>query len=137
VRLLLDTSALLVLCRAEAGFETLRDTVSDLNHEIFIASISLAELGRRVRELGADESVVNTLLGYCKSIATTVVIDGAIAELSLRLAKHATARIPLADSLIAACAVSMHATLIHRDKHFESMQSSVLPQLTLPLDSRL
>ena len=129
---LLDSSAVLVLLRGELGHQRVRSVIGNAE-QILVASISIAEISRRIRDLGANDAEVENVIGLCKSLATRFIdIDVPIAERSLQLNAASTKRIPLADALIAACAAQEDAILLHRDQHFENIPENLLKQESLP-----
>lgn len=129
---LLDTSALLAHHRQEPGWEKVQAVFEAAGSEPIIASISLAELARRIKELGATEAEALKITGEYRALAAEVVaIDGAIALDAFALSCRATTRLPLADALIAAAAKSRNATLVHRDAHMRGIPAELLAQVDL------
>lgn len=129
---LLDTSALLAHCRNEQGSDRVQALFNAEDEEIFICSVSLPELMRRLRELGADEQGISGLVAHYKQLVDGIVpVDASIAERSDDVIRAATARIPLVDALIASAARTRDAILVHRDSHFRAIPSSLLHQLDL------
>jgi hypothetical protein len=64
-RYLFDTSAVLAHHRQERIYEMAQAMFEVDEAEIIMASVSLTEFGRRLRDLGAPESVVHdTLVSY-------------------------------------------------------------------------
>ena len=123
----LDTSALLAHHRDEEGADRVQSLFEDSDIQLLIASVTLAEFGRRMLELGASSQEVQKILSDYKHLLDGVVsIDEEIAMKALSLAEQATKRIPLVDSLIAAVACLKKATLLHRDQHFESIPKEFL-----------
>jgi len=129
---LLDTSALLAHHRQEPGWEKVQAVFEAADSEPIIASISLTELARRLKELGATEVEALKTTAEYKALAVEVVaIDGAIALDAFALACRATTRLPLADALIAAAAKSRDAKLVHRDAHMRGIPAELLTQIDL------
>lgn len=127
-RWLLDSSALLILLRAEPGLVRIQEILADAS-EILIASVSIAEISRRAKELGASPAEIAEMIRHCKMLATRFIdITVGIAERSFELSVLASARVPLVDALIAACAAQEQATLLHRDQHFLSIPHEQLSQ---------
>ncbi len=127
-RWLLDSSALLILLRAEPGLVRIQEILADAS-EILIASVSIAEISRRAKELGASPAEIAEMIRFCKMLATRFIdISVSIAERSFELSVLASARVPLVDALIAACAAQEQATLLHRDQHFLRIPSEQLLQ---------
>jgi predicted nucleic acid-binding protein len=129
---LLDTSALMVLYRKEAGADRLLSLFDDPQHNILICAISVAEFGRKLREVGLNRSEVeHTLDMIIQVFARVVAVDESVARASLTLTRNLSARLPLADALIAAAALSCKACLVHKDKHLEAIPQDILATLTL------
>lgn len=129
---LLDTSALLAHCRNEKGSDRVQELFDAEDGEIFICSVSLPELTRRLRELGADERGISDLVAHYKQLVDKIVpVDASIAERSDDVIRAATARLPLVDAVIASAARSRDAILVHRDSHMRAIPAKLLRQLDL------
>lgn len=132
MRYLLDTSALLAHYRKEAGWEAVQALFESSNAEIIIASISLTEFSRRLRDLGATEAeAIEITASYqllCDYVAS-VDVETAMAAFSIGC--RTPRRLPLADALIAATAQRHAATLVHRDEHMRAIPAESLPQRDL------
>ena len=129
---LLDTSALLVLYRNEPGAERIATFFREPEHEFLICALSVAEFGRKLRELGVGALEIETLLDtYLPMFTSVLATDENVARTSLRLIEQVPVRLPLADSLIAAAAMTRSACLMHRDKHMAAIPETILPQFSL------
>lgn len=129
---LLDTSALLVLYRKEAEVDRVLALFDDPQHDILLSTVSVAEFGRKLRELGKDrEEIEDTLDQFMQLFSHVVPLDEAVARASLRLVENVPLRLPMADSLIAASALVHEACLVHKDKHMAAIPPEVLPTLNL------
>jgi predicted nucleic acid-binding protein len=127
-RWLLDSSALLVLLRAEPGASRIQEILANAT-EVLIAAVSIAEISRRAKELGASSAEITEMIDQCKALATRFIdITVAIAELSFAISSAASKRLPLVDALIAACAAHEQASLLHRDQHFSGIPTDLLMQ---------
>ena len=62
MRYVLDTSALLAHYRQEAGWEAVQTLFETDEAELLLASVSLTEFGRRLRELKATPTEVEETL---------------------------------------------------------------------------
>lgn len=129
---LLDTSALLAHHRQEAGWEQVQALFTDAQAELIIASVTLAEFARRMRELGMTETEIRTLLSDYQMLFSEVApADARVAwaafELGCRTPKH----LPLVDALIAAVAQVRGACLVHRDEHLAAIPAELVRQLRL------
>lgn len=132
MRYLLDTTALLAHYRQELGWERVQSCFEDGDAELLIASPSLTEFGRRIRELGADEATVEEVLtNYQLLFSAVVAVDTVVAKAALILGWRAQQRLPLADALIAASAQTRNATLIHRDEHMRGIPTESVQQIDL------
>lgn len=126
---LLDTSALLLHYFDAPGGRRIMDLITDGANEILVASISLAELARRLVATGVDPAAArSTALSYASLAGRVIPVDAAAAIRAFELATTAGRRIPLANVLIAACASISDATLVHRDDHFHAIPAALLRQ---------
>lgn len=129
MRYILDTSALLAHHRNEEGADRVQELFEESGAQIFVASITLTEFSRRMRALEVTPAEISRMLGdYCLLFRSIVSIDGAIARQAFVISEAGEERIPLADSLIAAAAASINATLVHRDSHFSGIPIRQLVQ---------
>ena len=129
---LLDTSALLVLYRKEPEVDRVLALFDDPQHDILLSTVSVAEFGRKLRELGKDrEEIEDTLDQFMQLFSHVVPLDEAVARASFRLVESVPLRLPMADSLIAASALVHGACLVHKDKHMAAIPPEVLPTLNL------
>jgi predicted nucleic acid-binding protein len=129
---LLDTSAVLAHLREEPGAKRVQELFDREEGELLLCSVSLAELARRLRELGATpEEAWQTIDGYCQAVDAVVPVDESTARECDRLLIATPERIPLVDALIAAAARSRQAVLVHRDTHMRSIPAAMVPQLDL------
>lgn len=126
---LLDTSALLAHYRKEAGWEKVQSIFEKEDDPVLIASISVAEFARRLNALGVEENVtLQTLAGYRFLCEEVVAVDENIARKAFEISVGTPSRLPLADSLIAACACVRGAVLVHRDEHMLPIPSGFAAQ---------
>ncbi|SRR5713226_6850105 len=129
---LLDTSALLVLYRKEPEVDRVLALFDDPQHDLLLSTVSVAEFGRKLRELGKDrEEIEDTLDQFMQLFSHVVPLDEAVAKASLRSVESVPLRLPMADSLIAASALVHGACLVHKDKHMAAIPPEVLPTLNL------
>jgi predicted nucleic acid-binding protein len=129
---LLDTSALLVLYRKEPEVDRVLALFDDPQHDILLSTVSVAEFGRKLRELGKNrDEIEKTLDLFLQLFSRVVPIDEAVARASLQLVESVPLRLPMADALIAASALVHEACLVHKDKHMAAILPEVLPTLDL------
>jgi predicted nucleic acid-binding protein len=121
VTIFLDTSALLAHHRDEMGADRVQFYFENRDIQLLISSVSLAEFGRRMLDLGASQEEIQSVISGYKRL-----LDGIISMKAFELAFQCPKRIPLVDSLIAAAACLQDALLVHRDSHFETIPRSIL-----------
>ncbi len=130
---LLDTSALLAHHRQESGWEQVQAIFTEDGAEVVIASVTLTEFARRLRELGASEAEIRAILADYQMLFSAVVpVDGAVAWAAFELGCRTPERLPLVDALIAAAARLRDACLVHRDEHMAAIPTEWVQQLYLP-----
>ena len=133
MRYLLDTSALFAHYRQEAGWEAVQALFEAEDAELIIASVSLTELGRRLRELGATEvDAEETLVAYQLLFSDVASVDTVVAKAAFVIGCRTPRRLPLTDALIAAVAQTRAAILVHRDEHMRAIPPELLEQQELP-----
>ena len=132
MKYLLDTSALIAHFRDEEGAEKLQDLFDSKDAQLLVASVSLPEFARRLRELGmSEQESLHVLDQYLLVLEEVVPVDGPVARDAFEILCKSSERLPLIDSLIAAAARSSDAILIHRDRHMRAIPASMLTQLDL------
>ena len=129
---LLDTSAWLAHYRKERGSERVQALFRESENRILLASVSVTEFSRRLRDLGASiQQIRETLTRYRHIIWKIVPVDGAVAMSAFEILHHTPQRLPLVDAIIAAAAQSESACLVHRDKHMRSISPLFVRQQDL------
>ncbi len=132
MRYVLDTSALLAHYRQEMGWQPVQALFEADGTELILASVSLTEFGRRLRELGAaEDEVEEALASYQLLFGEVAAVDAAVARAAFVLGCRTQRRLPLVDALIAAVAQSREATLVHRDEHMRAIPSDLVRQQDL------
>ncbi len=132
MRYVLDTSALLAHHRQEAGWPAVQAPFEADEAELILASVSLAEFGRRLRELGAiEEETEAVLASYQLLFGEVAPIDAATARAAFVLGCRTPHRLPLVAALIAAVAQIRGATLVHRDEHMRAIPAELVRQQDL------
>ena len=95
--------------------------------------LSLYEFELRLHQLGVDTATRTRELSRYRALLDEVVdVDEAVRSEAIRLRTGATAHVSAMDVLIAATASLKHATLLHRDPHFDAIPTNLLKQETLP-----
>jgi len=130
---LLDTSAALAGALGEPGMERVRALLEDPDAVVGVSVITLFEvwttyLHRTDSGSRADEAVADLR----KAVSEVVPVNEAVLDLAFELRRTATARLALADCLIAATAAHHRAILVHRDSHFAALPEGRPKQETLP-----
>ncbi|MFH2113031.1 MAG: PIN domain-containing protein [Spirochaetota bacterium] len=124
---LLDTTALLAHFRNESGASQVQAILDDRTNDVLISAVSITEFARRLQALGASLAEARTITLEYTGLADMVVpVDAAVAIQAFELGSACTARLPLADALIAACASEHEAVLVHRDPHFDGIPDGLL-----------
>ena len=132
IRYLLDTSAVLAHYRNEPGAARVQELIEEEGSEILIASPTLVEFRRRMKELGATPRVIDDAISGYEEMADEIIsIDKAAADAAWQLSRNTGRRLPLVDSLIAGAARAASAVLVHRDPHMAAIPSSLLTQTQL------
>jgi len=127
MRYLLDTSALLAHHRQERGWAAVQALFEADEAEILMACISLTEFGRRLRDLGAPETLVQETLANYQLLCTEVAsVDAATALAAFVIGCRTPRRLPLVDALIAAVAQAKGAVLVHRDAYMRAIPPELL-----------
>lgn len=129
---LLDTSALLAHYRNESGAEQVQELFDLEGGKLLLASVSLPEFARRLKELGASQDEARRVVRqYRETVDEVVSVDVEIAEASFDLICQLSSRLPLVDALIAGAACTRHACLVHRDAHLRAIPVELVKQLDL------
>lgn len=128
---LLDTSAWLAHYTGEAGGAQVQKLIAREGARTLVASLSVTEFMRRLQMLAPDVDAETVLADYLTVFDAVVPIDLDTARLAAEIGAASSARLPLADALIAAAADIADATLVHRDAHFAAIPSKRLRQLPL------
>ena len=100
--------------------------------EILVASVSLTEFARRLREVGATAAEARqTVLSYRELLSGVIEVDERVALAAFDIGCETPERLPLADALIAAAAREREACLVHRDRHMAPIPENLLEQIDL------
>lgn len=134
-KLVLDTSAWLALDEAEPGASDLEAILAAAwlgEKQVFACFVTLTELDYiRTREHDAQQAA--ELLSFARAQRVTWVHsnDALCATAATLKAAH---RLSFADAFVAALAVQLGATLVHKDPELSAL-STVVKQHVLPLKS--
>src|SRR5271157_4007057 len=98
----------------EAGWRDVQALFEDNETVLMIASLTLTEFGRRLRELNMTGDEIEEVLSEYQFLFSEVVsVDAEIARSAFIIGCRTARRLPLADSLIAAAARARGAVLVH------------------------
>ncbi len=103
MKYLLDTSALLAHYRNEPGAQYVQSLFEHSEHKIYLSTLSIAELARRLVSLGLlPEEARETTWEYVNLATQIFPIDTAVSLRAFELSLSVSTRLPLIDALIAA-----------------------------------
>lgn len=132
MRYLLDTSAILAHFRHEHGWDAVQAIFEAEDAELLVASVSLTEFGRRLRDLGASQNQTEeTIASYQLLFDEIVPIDAVLARAAIAFTYSTPQRLPFVDALIATAAQSRQAVLVHRDEHMRHIPPALTDQQDL------
>ncbi len=94
-RFLFDTSALIAHNRQEPGWSRVQALFEENDSEILVASVSLTEFARRLRELGATEDEARrTVEDYLELLDEAVPVDEGVAFTAFEIGCAVEKRLP-------------------------------------------
>ncbi|MFL6234001.1 MAG: type II toxin-antitoxin system VapC family toxin [Thermoanaerobaculia bacterium] len=135
-RFLFDTSALIAHSRQEPGWARVQALFEEGDSEILVASVSLTEFARRLRELGATEAEARgTVEDYLEILDEVIPVDEGVAFTAFDIGCAVEKRLPLIDALIAAADHRRGACLVHRDQHMAPIPADLVAQIDLSKES--
>lgn len=130
---LLDTSAALADVFGEPGEERVDSLINDENLAVGVSVLTLYETYTTVlHRTGSHEDATGAVKNLREAVSEVVPVTEPILDLAFGLRRAASARIALADCLIAATAAHHGATLVHRDPHFDALPAGRPSQEKLP-----
>ncbi|MBA4386684.1 MAG: hypothetical protein C0404_01815 [Verrucomicrobia bacterium] len=130
---ILDTSALCAHFMEENGWQMVQDLFDDPEEGVTIAAVTLFEFHFVLKAKGvAVADITETTRIYGDVLSNPIPADAEAVREAIRLRESVPGRLTLADALIAGCAVSREATLVHRDKHLSEIPDRLLKQIRLP-----
>jgi len=129
----LDTSVLIAHFLKEPVGTQVAELMSDPTGEVAVCVVTWLELEGKLREKGVSlQDRTNILEAYHSVIPIQLIVDGDVVARALQLRAEARSRLPAMDALIAACAQAYDVVLVHNDKHFDAIPSSLLKCWHLP-----
>ena len=130
---LLDTSALLAHYFGEPGADEVNNLWQEPGNRIGICVLTLPELKMQLRVEVKDSKEVDRVFDiYTKELTIPVIVNRKVALTATGLRESVKARLPLIDAVIAACAKSENAILVHRDHHMATIPQNLVDQIYLP-----
>ena len=129
----LDTSAILAHYFDEPGAALVEGLWQDTGNRVGICVLTLPELkGRLAAEVADRQEVERAYSQYVDDLTANLIVDRETAESAILLRQSADTRLPLIDALIAGCARTHSAALVHRDPHMSSIPHEMVAQVVLP-----
>ena len=129
----LDTSAILAHYFDEPGAALVEELWQDSSNRVGICVLTLPELkGRLGAEVTDRQEVERAFKQYVDDLTANLIVDRETAESAILLRESADTRLPLIDALIAGCARTHSAVLVHRDPHMSSIPEEMVAQAVLP-----
>jgi predicted nucleic acid-binding protein len=130
--ILLDTSAVLAHFFQESGSEIVQDLLVDREQNIAICVITLFEFRFVLKEKKVrDPDIVEAVKMYEDLLPDALAVDFRAVQHAIKVREASSERIPMTDALIAGCAISNAATLVHRDKHLDAIPVALLKSIRL------
>ena len=124
---LLDTSAFLAYFFGEPGMERVREILSETESRVGVCIVSASEFWASLKAENRETAFPSEWEEY-RQLFELVEVDEMVALKSVELRRASRGRLPTVDSLIAACAMTHGAILVHRDPHFQNIPKQLLKQ---------
>ena len=129
---LLDTSALCAHFLGQSGGDGVRKILEADAAATGVCVITWFEMHGVLRRCGLPPRAVAEALTLYRSLPlASCPVSSAVVDKALELRLAAGDRLALADALIAGCAASHGAVLVHRDQHFHGIPAALLRQQAL------
>lgn len=129
---LLDTSALLAHFFGESGWETVESLLENRECRVDVCVVTMFEFNCVLRAKGVSPADIQDVSGaYSGMFSSALPVDVPAIQHAIRLRERLATRIPLADALVAGCALSRGAVLVHRDTHMTMIPEDLLKQVCL------
>jgi predicted nucleic acid-binding protein len=125
-KLLFDTHAFLAYFNKEEGSETIKnlmDSVQNEDAEGFVAAITLTELAYIYSHRADKASATLRVMQILHSKLNTISL---ISEIAINSGTLKRPGISVADAIIAASAMSVHASVVTNDQYFSDMDIPVI-----------
>lgn len=120
---LLDTSALVAHFLAEPGGDLVADCLR--KGQAAVCSLSVVEFQALLKNQGMPAHQRERVWELFRAALVSVLpVDEEVAALAVALREQASARLPLADACIAACAARHQLILLHADRHYAALPST-------------
>jgi predicted nucleic acid-binding protein len=133
IRHLLDSSAILAHYFHEAGVDVVDQLLADKQNAVGICVISLLEVEGRLTEEGVEAKERDRALRLYRELCVAICpVDEPVVAKATELKAAARPRLPAIDALIAGCAASHGAVLVHADPHMDAIPERFLAKIRLP-----
>jgi predicted nucleic acid-binding protein len=129
---LLDSSALFAHLFDEAGAEDVRALFHDAQAEVSLSILTAIELFAALNSRGGGDRFDEIWQQYRRIVDSVRPVDEPVVMKAVELRRAVHGRLPNGDAIIAATAVVIGATLVHRDAHFLAIPPELLQQRGLP-----
>jgi predicted nucleic acid-binding protein len=105
-----------------------------LNEELVLglSAAVLFELHVRLHDCGVIGQHSEAVSEYEALFDFAIAVDHAVAKVAFELKQQTPERLPAIDALIAACAKTHDAVLVHRDPHLARIPGHLVKQEMLP-----
>jgi len=128
---LLDTSALCAHFLGEPGADEVDKILAARTATVCV--LTWFELRFVLKHLGVSpRDALSAERVYRAVVAESWAVDDTVIESAVTLRETAGDRLPMADAIIAGCAVAHELILVYRDQHFEALPANRLRQIKLP-----
>lgn len=132
MKYLLDTSALCAHFFGQPGGEEVGHLFAD-ESDLGVCAVSWFEMRYVLRRCGVTKTDIDRALRIYRELpleTCSVTID--VVDLAVAIRDGSKERLPLPDALIAGCAATQGAILVHRDAHLDKVPDRLLKKLRLP-----
>ena len=120
---LLDTSAMGIHLLNDRGGEFVADC---LRKGAVACVLSRFELAMFLHRQRVEPKDIDRYWRVYRTVLSRICpVDEPVAEAAVTLRRNATARLPMADACIAACASVLGVPLVHADEHFNVVSDQV------------
>jgi predicted nucleic acid-binding protein len=132
IRHLLDSSAILAHYFHEPGAESVDRLLADKQNAVGMCVISLLEVAGRLTEEGVVATERDRALRLYRELCVALCpVDEPVVMKAMEIKAAMRPRLPAIDALIAGCAASHGAILVHGDPHMDAIPERLLAKIRL------